>query len=322
MMNAHRPQHARRAPRGFTLVELLVVLVVSTVLVGASLQLLDHQRKSVRTEALRVDVQQNARYAIDMLTRELQQAGQNLDATSEFGPVATVDGASGAPDTLYILYGDPDAPVHTLIDPNGNLNKIKIAITCQDPVTEIQPAKMMYVASGNLRGVAEVETTVKTNNGKACDASANANTVIGFVEVTITPIDQQKHGWIFKGNNAGAAAMVANAVVYYIDNSDPANPRLMRATDYQSGTWAGVPMADNISDLQVTLIFQNGATASVANPTDADAENDFDDINTVQVDLQVMARRTDKDLNQGKLYGRTYRLAVTPRNQMYTRNLE
>jgi hypothetical protein len=81
-------------------------------------------------------------------------------------------------------------------------------------------------------------------------------------------------------------------------------------------------MADNISDLQANLVFSNGVTAAVANGADADAENDYDDINTVQVDLRAVARRTDKDLNKGQLYGRNYRIAVTPRNQIYTRNLE
>ncbi len=312
---------ALRAQRGFTLVELLIVMVIGAVLLGASLQLLDRTRTSSRTEALRVDLQQNARYAIDMLTRELQQAGQNLDATQDFGSVATVDGASGKPDSLYVLYGDADTPVHTLLDPGGGLNKMKITITCQDVVDDIQAGNVLYVARGSERGVVRVDNVLRVNNPKDCSKVSPA-TSIGHVEVTFTVLDGEKHGWIFKGNNAGAAAMKANAAVYYIDGSNPANPRLMRATDYVNGAWVGVPMADNISDLQVTLVFRNGATAAAANSTDADPENDYDDINTVQMDLRAVARRTDKDLNGGKLYERSYRLAVTPRNQIYTRNLE
>jgi type IV pilus assembly protein PilW len=309
---------ALRAQRGFTLVELLIVMIIGAVVVGASLQLLDRTRTSSRTEALRVDLQQNARYAMDMLTRELQQGGQSLDATPTFGPLAVVDGASGKPDTLYVLFAEPDTPIHTLAAPTSG--KIKIVITCGDPVSDIKAGSMLYIASGSQRGVIRILTATKTSNGKTCKTTPG--TVIGSLDLTYTVIDGQRHGWIFQGNLAGAAAMRANAAVYYIDGSNAANPRLMRATDYVNGAWVGVPMADNISDLQVNLVFSNSITAAVANGTDADAENDYDDINTVQVDLRAVARRTDKDLNKGQLYGRNYRLAVTPRNQIYTRNLE
>jgi Tfp pilus assembly protein PilW len=300
------------------LVELLIVMVIGAVLVGASLQLLDRTRMNSRTEALRVDLQQNARYAMDMMTRELQQAGQSLDATPTFGPLAMVDGASGKPDTLYVLYAEADTPIHTLMAPTAG--KIKITVTCGDPVSDIKAGTVMYVASGSQRGVVRVLTATSATNGKTC--KGNPSTVIATLTLTYTVIDGQRHGWIFQGNLAGAAAMRANAAVYYIDSSNAANPRLMRATDYVSGAWVGVPMADNISDLQANLVFSNGVTAAVANGTDADAENDYDDINTVQVDLRAVARRTDKDLNKGQLYGRNYRIAVTPRNQIYTRNLE
>jgi hypothetical protein len=146
--------------------------------------------------------------------------------------------------------------------------------------------------------------------------------VTGTLTVTYSLIDGQRHGWVFKGNTAGAAAMRAAAVVYFVDKSNASNPRLMRASEYTNGAWVGVPMADNVSDLQVTLAFRNGTTGMVADATDANADNDYDDINTVQVDLSVAARRIDKDLNAGKLVTRTYSLSVTPRNQIYTRNLE
>ena len=140
--------------------------------------------------------------------------------------------------------------------------------------------------------------------------------------MTYSLVDNQRHGWVFKGNAAGAAAMRAAPVVYFVDRSVASNPRLMRATEYTNGAWVAVPVADNVSDLQVTLAFRDGSTGSVADGTDGNSENDYDDINTVQVDLSVTARGTDKDLNRGQLVTRTYSLSVTPRNQIYTRNLE
>ena len=321
MSSRRRSIAARHARRGFTLIEMLVVMVLATVLVGASLQLLDRQRRSARTETLRVDLQQNARFAIDMLTRELQEAGQSLDATVDFGPVAVVNGASSLPDTLYVLYAEADTPVHTLQAPGAAANTLKITTTCADTVSDIKVGNMIYVASGGLRGTARVDSAVRSTNGKACKVS-NPTMVTGALTVTYSLIDGQRHGWVFKGNTAGAAAMRATAVVYFVDKSNAANPRLMRATDYTNGAWVGVPVADNVSDLQVTLAFRDGTTGAIADAADASPDNDYDDINTVQVDLSVTARRADKDMNGGQLVKRTYSISVTPRNQIYTRNLE
>ena len=307
------------ARRGFTLIEMLVVIVLATVLVGASLELLDRQRRLGRAETLRVDLQQNARSAIDMLTRELQQAGQKLDASQTFGPVSTVDGAAGKPDSLYILYADPDSPTHAL-NPGGGLDRMKLTITCQDPVNDIHPGDLMYVATGSNRGLVNVVSTVRVESGKDCSKLA-PTTDIGHVDVIVATVDQQRHGWIFTGPNAGSAGVRVSGFAYFIDSSNAANPRLMRA-EHTNGVFVGVPVADNISDLQVTLVFRDGTTAAVADPTDANPDNDYDDINTVQVDLRAAARHTDRDLNGGGLYSRTYTLSATPRNQIYTRNLE
>ena len=312
---------AAEARRGFTIIELLIVLVMGSVLVGASLELLDRQRRSARTETLRVDLQQNARFAIDMLTRELQEAGQSLDATADFGPVAVIDGSSSEPDSLFILYAEADTPVHTLQAPGNVVNTLTLTTTCADTVSDIAVGNMIYVANGGLRGVARVDSAIRSSNGKACDAS-NPTMVTGALTVTYSLLDNQRHGWVFKGNAAGAAAMRAAPVVYFVDRSDASNPRLMRATEYTNGAWVGVPVADNVANLQVTLAFRDGSTGLVADATDGNSENDYDDINTVQVDLSVAARRTDKDLNKGQLVTRTYSLSVTPRNQIYTRNLE
>jgi type IV pilus assembly protein PilW len=321
MASVPRPSLARHAQSGFTIVELLTVMVLASLLVGGALEVLNRQRATARVESLRVDLQQNARYAIDMLTRELQQAGQSLDATSEFGPVATTNGASSQADTLYVLFGEQGAVVHTLIAPGSSPNKIKIKTTCGDPVNDIVAGNMLYIASGSSRGIARAESVSLSSNGTSCSGKP-ATTVTGTLTVTYSVVDGQNHGGIFKGNNAGAALLKANVVAYYIDRSNPSNPRLVRATDYANGAWVGSPVADNVSDLQITLGFTNGTTAAVANSADADPENDYDDVNTVRVDLKVSARRTDKDLKKGQSYERTYTMTVTPRNQMYTRNLD
>ncbi len=75
--------------RGFSLVEVLVVLVIMGVVVGAAYALFTLSNKTYRNQDRVVVMQQNARGAIEMLTQELRMAGyyNNPDppVTADFG---------------------------------------------------------------------------------------------------------------------------------------------------------------------------------------------------------------------------------------------
>jgi len=64
----------RKKTRGFTLVELLVAIVTGSVVVGAAVQLFKSVSDTNRLGVNRVDIQQNARGALAVLSRDLSQA--------------------------------------------------------------------------------------------------------------------------------------------------------------------------------------------------------------------------------------------------------
>src|SRR5215211_5199727 len=68
------PNVARRLRdrRGFTLMELLVALMISSFLVTVIYQLMDGNSRFVRTQSAREEVQQNARAAIDVMAGDLR----------------------------------------------------------------------------------------------------------------------------------------------------------------------------------------------------------------------------------------------------------
>ena len=61
--------------------------------------------------------------------------------------------------------------------------------------------------------------------------------------------------------------------------------------------------------------------APEADDTDVDTSNDYDDFNSVHVTFDADTRWADKDVGGGQTYSRNYSVRVTPRNQLYTRNL-
>ncbi len=305
---------------GFTLVEMLIGMIVTVLLLTMTLGLLDTQRKSDRTTRLRTDVQQNAQYTLDMITRDLMEAGQGMDPSSVFGVVAASDGGGSESDTIYMISVEPDTPVHLVETPPDGEEKttIKVKISCGDPVNDLEVGNLVYVASGSARGIAHIDNVVRNENGQGCGADPNKN--LGTVTLTVTAVDGEGHGWVFQGNEQAAALSRVNAAVYFVDDSDPARPTLARATDWNNG-WDPLPIAYGITDLQVELGFANGSTGQLANGDDTNPDNDYDDIDTIKIRLKAQARRKDKDIKGGGLLEKEYAVSVSPRNQLYTRNL-
>ncbi len=292
-------------------------MLIGGLVISSAIGLLKTVRSTSRTERLVVDVQDNARYALSMLTRDLMEAGQGMDPSLSFGPVAVGDGGAGKNDTLYILFADPGTPIHAVDAPPGNpKKKIDVRITCSDPVTDIEKGDFVYLASGSARAVAHVNHVNRATTGTC---SGDPNEIIGTLKLDVSAVESENHGWVLEANEAGAALERVNAAVYFVDDSDPTHPTLNRATEYDGG-WVEMPIADMITEFRVDLIFADGDVLSVADSGDGDLTNDFDDINTVRLHLRGSTRRADKDLAGGQRVDRDYTMSVTPRNQLYTRN--
>lgn len=67
-----------RARRGFTLPEILVSMTLMLTVIGLSTQMFRKQSNSVATQTGRLDAQQNSRFSVSMLERELRVAGAGV----------------------------------------------------------------------------------------------------------------------------------------------------------------------------------------------------------------------------------------------------
>ena len=72
---AHHPSPG--SDRGFTLVELMIAMAVGLVLLGAMYGVFTMHNKIFGTQEQIAEMQQNARTAMDMMTREIRMAGYN-----------------------------------------------------------------------------------------------------------------------------------------------------------------------------------------------------------------------------------------------------
>src|SRR5512139_3571070 len=76
-----------RNNRGLTLVEMLVVLVLSSTIVAASYRVMIGGQKVYTVQDQVADMQQNARAALDRMTREVRMAGYGKDILETLGNI-------------------------------------------------------------------------------------------------------------------------------------------------------------------------------------------------------------------------------------------
>jgi len=75
MHTSLKRQRARGDRRGFTLIEIMISMTLMLTIIGLSTQLFRKQANAVASQSGRLDAQQNSRFAVSMLERELRTAG-------------------------------------------------------------------------------------------------------------------------------------------------------------------------------------------------------------------------------------------------------
>jgi hypothetical protein len=106
----------RNSESGFSLLELVVAVLLTVGLIGMVMTLANKNQQVFVTEVGVVDMNQNMRTAIDLMTRDIQSAGMGLPvaAKGNFASIFYTDGKDGAPDSIMMINGDPFAPLADL----------------------------------------------------------------------------------------------------------------------------------------------------------------------------------------------------------------
>ena len=97
-----------RAAEGFTLVELLIAMAVGLVLMGAATQSFIAQRKISAAQEQVTEMYQNARAAVDFMTRELRSTTSiiTLDSTADNSSITYVSSENTAQNRCFNLRAD------------------------------------------------------------------------------------------------------------------------------------------------------------------------------------------------------------------------
>ncbi len=197
---------------GFTLVEILIVLLLISVIMGAIYQTFRAQQKSYMVQEEVLEMQQNLRAGVDIMTREIRMAGYDPTMSGNFGILAagptsirfTVDFdengtvASGEDETLLYHLCD--------FDSDGSDDSLTRSSSCTPVALNIQALGFAYGfdsdadgyldqdASGNTiwaidsNGDGFLDTNLDTNADGVIDANDNPSGVSLSTTVNINTI--------------------------------------------------------------------------------------------------------------------------------------
>jgi type II secretory pathway pseudopilin PulG len=116
MRNARQKRVLVEPERGFTLIEVLISIMITMIVMAAVFGLLTRGQKSFRREPEVADLQQSARAALDMVTKDILQAGAGLPP--EFPAFSRINGAgNGNPTDVIEIIGALQSAGNVSLEP-------------------------------------------------------------------------------------------------------------------------------------------------------------------------------------------------------------
>ncbi len=317
---------------GFSLMELMVATFVTMVVLATTLGALNDGIRAADTAGLVAEMQHNSRTGLNMLTRDLMQAGQGIP----IGGIPIPSGAGAVPinrpgpgvsmtfpttwvqlpavssgqalgpdiqgratDMITILYADAtlplnENPVATIMSDGSQMTigsgPLTLAVA---QAIEVGDLIMLSNAFGNA--VQEVTDTNPGNQRVDFDPSDSMNLNLRTAPAG-TIIQLQDSPGSFPPTTATRIWMIT----YYVDDSNPDSPRLMRVVNNTTPR----PIALEIEDLQITYDLVDGVTnpSGVDEPT---APNSAAEIRKVNL---MLASRSH---NRQRVTGQYQRQSLT-----------
>ncbi len=335
--------------RGFSIFELIIAMGLASVVLGGALALTSQAIGISDMVSQRSDMQQNGRVAMNMMARDASLAGTGFPTSgiqlpsgnSSFDSYFACDdaqcyvtnnvytaerlyavwpGQAGGPtingvatDILTVVYDDPtssfDQYMLSGIDANGNKVVFNAATSpaYDDAVVGLKVGDVLLMNNANGQAVTTVTTVntggeVRLNTNDPLDFNQQGGAAFGHFTSIITPPGAPTY--------ALTTARRINIITYYIDNSDPDIPLLMR----QVNAHPPMAVAEYVENLQVTYDIYDQLT-SVGTAALNDAGGQPNQIRKTNITLTV---RSPGETMIGQDFQRiTLTTSVGPRNLTY-----
>ena len=309
------PGHVSASRDGFTLIELLISVVLSVVVMGASLSFALAVFRGTEGNRLREEVYRSARFIGMALGRDIQTTGVGIESEIGFGTLSTFN------DTLVVLHipWEPTVAFPYTIDESqasGSNNPLDPGGTCGPTCIDLikGPGDTFDLVPGDI---ARLQINAERRVILVTDVRDRGNSV----ELTFSgaPSLLRYEGGLSGGvllDRFSTTVQKLQPIIYYVENEI-----LYRADRLTpTGDLIGSPLAYGVKSWSANMIFLDLDEATEANPGDSDPTNDFDDILGTRIIATLGTNRPDIRVAGGGAFTRTYEWKLFPRNLMYERN--
>lgn len=270
-----------RRSRGLTLVEVMVALVVGLILSAGAIQIFVSSKQAFRTTDAVSRIQENGRYALQFLAKDIRQAGfwgcaQNLELNNTLNsgggvdfdgpPIEGTEGGSGAPDSLTLRSASQD---HRL-DLKQAMPRTSAALTV-DSKNNIEVGDIMIITDCEAADVFQVTNTQDNS------ASVVHNTGTG------TPGNATKE--FSRAYGPSATAYAARERIYTIDTTPEGEPALVRTVNGNRQV-----LVAGVQDMQLTYGVDTNNDETVNVYVQANNVGNWEDVLAVRMALLVRSR--------------------------------
>jgi prepilin-type N-terminal cleavage/methylation domain-containing protein len=260
--------------RGLTLIELLVALAISAILTAALYRTFIGQHRTYTAQEQVVDMQQNARVAINRMMREIRMAG--------FGNVISV-----LPITAK------NGPFNTIISPINSKDNIKGQF--DDQITVIGAFEKVALLSANhAAGANVIRLSNLSKNDFDPDSYKKYVCIGGLESYVVTKADEITKQVTLSGNlvnsyESGTPVFKIKAITYKL-NLQRGVPVLEREDNTDGG--GGQDIAENIENLQFRYILDD--------ESEFDSPPDPSRIRMVKVTVTARTSMSDPEFKGGE----------------------
>ncbi|MFT5683392.1 MAG: prepilin-type N-terminal cleavage/methylation domain-containing protein [Myxococcota bacterium] len=310
----------RSLRRGFTLIEMMVAIAISSFVVAGLYGLFTVQTSQFMFQDLQMEMHQNLRFGTDVLSRSIRMAGFNTngfvtgvmgsDGTSGSSVDASTlpaiiawdnDGANGT-DAITVVYGDPSTVMAThynVMEPYTT-ESITFQANSQD-----NNEKLQQITAGDLLLCHDFASMSGTQT-YLWEVSLDADTTSGVVEVYQNDTNYSDYINLF-GSDTNLSPIMncakGQVLTFYVDDSDDGtgpgtedHPVLMMDMNFNWPNDDDIPLVDNVEDLQIEYCMDGGT--GVDCNTDAQWRNEFttdraDEVWGVRISLLIRSSREE-----------------------------
>lgn len=279
MNNRYRPLLARQ--RGLSLIELMISVTIGLILAAGIMQIFISNKQTYRLQEGLSRLQENGRFAIELLAKDLRMAGYYGCWTDTSTLVNTLNDSGTTPYDFNVgLGGTDNAGINnsdTLIMRGAYDNGISLTETMPDTSADLksQPDVPPPLATGDIVAISDCSNAAVFQITNYTDSNGNIvhNTGTG------SPGNSTKD----LGSRFGpdASVFLIQTVQYYLATNADGEPQLMR----QAGTNAAVALFEGVENFQVLYGEDSDGDGSANRYLDASQVVDMDNVVSIRIAL-------------------------------------